>query len=352
MEESTAPTVVAVTGVSGALGRRLVALLDADPAVERVVGVDLVEPLAGSPKLEFHQMDVRDARLAKVVAGAHALCHLAFRVEPLRHRERMRLANVEGTRSVLDAARAGGVRKLVHVSSATVYGAHPDNEFPLTEASPLRATPDFPYAWQKLEAERMVEAFREERPEVVVTTLRPAVVLGPGVENAVSRMLEAPRLLAVRGYEPPVQVVHEEDLAAALRHALSVDLPGAYNVAADGWLAAEEAAALVGRKRLELPEAVAFAVVGRLARLGLLEIPPGALPYLMHPWVVDAARLRSTGWRPTRSNRETLLEAVEAHRPWLAVGRLRVRRALLARAAAGALAAGAAAAWLRRARRR
>ena len=147
--------VVAITGVSGYLGRRLLALLDADPDVERVVGIDIAEPHAGSPKLDFHQVDVRDARLVKVLPGVDVLVHLAFQVDPIRDEERTRAVNVDGTRNVLEAAGATGIRKLVHASSAAVYGAHPDNDFPLTESSPLRANPEFSLAWHKLEAERI-----------------------------------------------------------------------------------------------------------------------------------------------------------------------------------------------------
>src|SRR5207247_385577 len=146
------------------------------------------------------------------------------------------------------------------------------------------------------ETERMIEAFREDHPEVLVTVLRPAITLGPNVQNFVSRLLEAPRVTTVKGYEPPLQFVHEEDVATALRLAAVGDLPGAYNVAPDGWLSSDEVIALAGKKRVELPEAVAFALAERLWRARVSEAPPGELHYLMHPWVVDHAKLKAAGW--------------------------------------------------------
>jgi nucleoside-diphosphate-sugar epimerase len=349
---SSSTHVVAVTGVSGYLGRRLLALLDADAAVERVVGIDVAEPLAGSPKLDFHQVDVRDARLVKVLPGVDVLVHLAFQVDPIRDEERMRAINVDGTRNVLEAAGATGVRKLIQASSATVYGAHPDNDFPLTESSPLRANPDFSQAWHKLEAERMIEAFQEDHPEVVVTVLRPAIVFGPNVENFISRMLEAPRVTTVKGYEPPLQLVHEEDVASAIHLAVQQDLPGAFNVAADGWLTGDEVLAVTGKKRVELPEAVAFSLADRLWKMRVSQAPPGELHFVMHPWVVDNAKLKAAGWVPMHGNREALVEAMASHRPWIAVGRARMRKDDLAKGAAATLGVVGAMALVRRSRKK
>jgi UDP-glucose 4-epimerase len=350
--QGDAGSVVAVTGVAGSLGRLLVDLLADDPGVERIVGIDIAEPAGGSPKLEFHTMDVGDARLAKVLPDADAVVHLAFVSDQMRDEDRMREINVGGTQNMLEAAGAAGVRKVVHLSSATVYGAHPDNGFPLTEDSPLRAGPDFAYPWHKLEAERMVEAFVEDHPEAVVTVLRPAITFGPGAENFLTRWLEAPRLMAVKGYEPPMQFVHEEDVASALGFAVKADLPGAYNVAPDGWMGADEILERSGKKRVELPEAVAFSLAERMWRIGLSEGPPGELTFLMHPWVVDNARLRSAGWRPWHTNSVALAETIEAHRSWIALGRARVRKDDLAKGAAATLGVVGAMALMRRARRK
>src|SRR5439155_16108890 len=100
------------------LGRQLLAFLDDEPDVSRVVGIDVVEPDAGSPKLEFHLLDVRDARLAKVLPGVDTVVHLAFVVDPMRDEALMRRINIDGTRNLLEAAGSG---KLVYASTATVY---------------------------------------------------------------------------------------------------------------------------------------------------------------------------------------------------------------------------------------
>jgi nucleoside-diphosphate-sugar epimerase len=343
---------VAVTGVAGYLGHRVLSQLEGDPSVDRVIGVDVDEPMGGTPKLEFHQLDIRDARLAKIFVGADAVIHLAFQHDPIRDEARMRSINVDGTRNVLEAAAAIGARKVVYPSSATVYGAHPDNDFPLTESSPLRANPDFAFAAHKLEVEQLIEAFRSTHPDLVITVFRCAIVFGPGVENFLSRLMEAPRITTVKGHEPPLQLVHEEDVASAIALAVREDLNGVYNLAADGWLSSEEVVQLSGKKRVELPEGVAFSMAERLWKTGLTTAPPGELHYLMHPWVVDASKLRAAGWAPRYSNAEALRETMESHRNWISVGRARVRKDSLAKGAAATLGAVGAMALVRRARRR
>jgi nucleoside-diphosphate-sugar epimerase len=342
--------IVAVTGISGYLGQRLLSLLDADASVERIVGVDLAEPELVSSKLEFHPLDVRDTRLGKVFSGADTVVHLAFVLNPMRDEEQMRSINLDGTRNVLGSLE--GARKLIYPSSATVYGAHADNDFPLVETSPLRANPGFSSSAHKLATEQLIAAFAEDHHDTVVTVLRPAIVFGPNVENFISRLFEAPRVMTVKGYAPPLQVVHEEDVAEALHLAVGSDLSGAYNVAADGWLDAEEVLEISGKKRVELPEAVAFSIAERAWRLGLTESPPGELDFVMHPWVVDNAKLKTAGWKPKHSNRDALLETIESHRPWVSLGRARARKADLAKGAAATLGLIATMAAARRSRRR
>ena len=339
-------TTVAVTGAGGFTAAALLERLDADRAVERIIGVDRVEPQMPVAKLDFRLADVRDPLPALALQGADAIVHLAVSEGPLVSEDTMFAINVEGTRNLLAAADAAGVARLVHLSSAAVYGADPGNVVPLHEDVPLRANPDFGWAFHHLLAEELVTRWAAEHAGTTVTVLRPATTLGPGADTAVSRHLEQPWLPVVRGYLPPVQLLHVDDLAAALHLAVTRDLPGAYNVAAEGWLPLDDMARVMGRGLLRVPESVAFPAASRLWRRGVIAAPPGALRYLMHPWVVSTERLHAQGWAPTRSNRDILREFVADHHPWMSLGRLRVRRrhcyvaagALVTAAAGGMLA--------------
>jgi UDP-glucose 4-epimerase len=319
-------TTVAVTGANSMLGKAVLEQLDTDPAVSRLLGVDVSEPEMPVAKLELRAADVRDPLLAHALRDADVVVHLAAVHGPDPDEDTAFAVNVHGTRHVLEAAAKVKTRKFVHVSSAAVYGAHPDNPVPLDEEAPLRANPDFGLVYQQLLAEELVAEWAAAHPDCAVTVLRPAVTLGPGQDDPVTRWLELPRLPAVRGYAPPWQFLHVDDLAAAVHLAVTGELHGSYNVAADGWLSAEEVCALVGRSLLAFPETVAFTTAGRLWRRGLLTAPPGAVHYLLHPCVVSPRKLRDAGWSPTRSNRDVLREFAAEHHGYVALGRLRARR--------------------------
>lgn len=346
--------VVAVTGASGYVAGGLISRLCADERVDRVLGYDLREPTLSHPKFVFDQIDIRNPSLEGRFRGVHVVAHLAFVMDPIRDDAEMRDVNVNGSQNVFRCAGKAGVRKVVYTSTALVYGAHPDNDLPLTEESPLRANLDFSYAAHKLEVEYVVREFREEFPHSLMTVFRPAIVFGPNVDNAWSRLLELPVLVAVQGSAPPLQFVHEDDVRDALDFAVWNDLDGAYNLCADGWLDDQDVLAIIGRRRVELPEPVAFALTDRLWQLGLAEAPAGMLHYVMHPWVMSNSKLAAAGFRAARSNGEALEATAAKARQLVRIGRARVRRSDLKRGglAGAGLAAGIAAIGLARRRRR
>ena len=217
----------------------------------------------------------------------------------------------------------------------------------------MRANLDLSYAAHKLEVEYVIKELASEFPEMIVTVLRPAIVFGRHADNAWSHLTELPFVLGVRGYAPPFQFVHEDDVAGALAFSvLDKDLPGAYNVAPEGWLGPEEVEKLTGRRRVELDETKAFALVERLWTLGLAEAPAGLLHYVMHPWVLSPARLQKAGFTCSRTSREALEETVAVGEGMIRVGRLRVRVGDLRRGAAAGLGLMGAATAYRRIRRR
>ena len=334
----TTPLTVAVIGASNFIAAAVLERLDADRRIGRLVGIDADEPQMPVAKLDFHAADVRDPMLSVVLGGADVVVNVGMTASPLDSEDTMFAINVHGTRNLLDAVAAAGVKRLVHISTAAVYGAHPSNEVPLDEDAPLLANPDFSWAYQHLLAEELVTAWARTHPETTVTVLRPVTTLGPGADNFVARHFEQPYLPIVRGSEPPVQFLHVDDLATAIEAAVTDPLPGVFNVAPEGWLATRELTSLLGKRAVTVPEAVAFFAARRLWTHHVMGAPPGALHYLMYPWVVSSERLHDHGWVATRSNREVVREFAAEHRPYISAGRLRLSRRTLHRAVTGAAA--------------
>lgn len=334
-------TTVGITGAAGLIGRRLTATLERRPDVTRIVGLDRRGPEGiTSSRFVFRQIDVRDPDLHSSLGGIDVLIHLAFQMDPIHDEETMWSVNVDGTRNVIEAADRAGVGHLVYLSSVVAYGAAADNDLPLTEESPIRGTPDFNYAEHKREVEAWLERWLQHPRDLDVAILRPALVLGPGIQNFVTRIFEAPRITQVRGHAPPLQFLHLDDLVSAIVHTIDQRLTGAYNVCAEGWLSFDEVVELVGRRTIAIPEELAFTTAERLWKLGIGEQPPGVVRHFMHPWVMSPSRLMATGWRPRITNRAALAETVAEHEGHVALAGVRTRWSTLRGIAVAAGAAG------------
>ena len=169
--------------------------------------------------------------------GVNTVVHLASILRPgHNHREveRVRQANVKSVQSVLKACHAAKVGNFIYLSSHTIYGAHKDNPIPVTEEAPLRTPTAFQYAHDKALCEAEVQAFAGNNPDVSVTVLRSCVVMGPGSDNYVTRAFLKPVLLGVMGHDPPLQFVHEDDLAKLLHLLIMRPCGGTFNVAGEG----------------------------------------------------------------------------------------------------------------------
>lgn len=343
---------VAVTGASGYLGTRLAGQLCSEPRVARVIGFDLRPSELSHEKFVFDSVDVRDKALEARLTDVDVIVHLAFVMDPIHDEATMRDINVNGSQNVFRCAGRAGVEKVVYASSAVAYGAHPDNDFPLTEESPLRANLDFSYAAHKLEVEYVVREVQDEFPKLKFVVFRPAIVFGPNVDNAWSHSMELPFLFSVQGYKVPLQYVHEEDVTRALHFAVTSSIEGVFNLGPDDWVEHDEMVAMIGRRTFELPEPLAFAVIERMWNLKLAEAPAGILHYVMHPWVVSSKRLQGEGFTFSRSSRDTFIETAARSARVVRLGRNRVKKGDITKGAVAGLGVLAALVTLRTAKKR
>jgi nucleoside-diphosphate-sugar epimerase len=343
---------VAVTGAAGVIGQALLRQLVAHDDVGRVVAIDVRRGDVEGPTWKIG--DVRDPVVAQYLAGVDAVVHLAvdwsLRTPPA---ERSAL-NVRGTQTVVTAAAAAGVKRMVLVTSASVYGALADNPTPLPEDAPLLAPPEGIVA-DLLEIERLAEDARRVHPGLSVTVVRPAALVGPGVDTLVTRHFASPRLLVIKEAEPAWQFCHVEDLASALVLAALGAVSGAVTAGSEGYLDQRRVEDLSGMKRVEVPATLALATAERLHRVGVTPAPASELAYVMHPLVVPSTALRAAGWRPEHDNEACLRVVLDEVRGEYSLAGRRIGRRDAT--VAGASAAGAtvailgAAAFVRAARR-
>ncbi|UBU13865.1 NAD-dependent epimerase/dehydratase family protein [Nonomuraea gerenzanensis] len=302
---------VLVTGVSRHIGARVASALAADPDISRVIGVDTVPPPSltrdggiSLGRTEFVRVDLRSPDIAQVIAAADidTVVHMSLVSAPSRSggRAAMKEHNVIGTMQLLGACqRSATVRRVVVRSTTAVYGSSPRDPAVFTEDLEPHDGPMHGYAKDAAEVEGYLRGFARRRPDVVVSLLRFANFMGPGVDSPLTRYFTQPVLPTVFGFDPRLQFVHEDDAVEVLRRMATENHPGTFNVAGAGVLLLSQCARRAGRPALPL-FSPAFKVLGGAARrIGLVEYSAEQVRLMCHGRVVDIARLEAElGWKP------------------------------------------------------
>jgi UDP-glucose 4-epimerase len=308
-----------ITGGSGYIGSRLTELLVERDETERIVDVDVRPPAVPWPKTEYVRGDVRDRAAMRELLERErpdALVHLAFLLDPIHDEARMYDIDVNGTQAVLEAASEAGTEQVLVTSSASAYGAFPDNPVPIAEDHPVRGQPDFSYARDKAEADRVCQLWAADHPDRVMTILRPTIVFGPNVDNYISRGFTNSAFMPVMdGVEADLQLVHEDDVVSAITGLLDAKQGGAFNLTADGLMTWREAAELIGTKVREMKFSTVYRIYGLAWRLHMprVESPAGNLNFLHYPWIVSNEKLKNAiGWEPAHDTRDTYEQTMRA----------------------------------------
>jgi UDP-glucose 4-epimerase len=315
------PSVVVVTGVSRFLGTRVAARLASDPRVDRVVGLDTLDPPPALrellPDVELIRADARAASAVIADLGAEAVVHLSVTSAPdPQHggRSAMKEQNVIGTMQLLAAAQgASRLRKLVVRSSTAAYGASFRDPAVFTEDTEPRAVPRGSYARDILDIEGYVRGFRRRRPDVVATVLRFAPLLSSTADTTLTRYFSQPVVPTVLGRDARLQFVHVDDALEILHRSVIEDHPGTFNVAGAGVLALSQAVRRAGRLSLPLPEGTLSTLAGLARNVGIGQIGLDQIDLFVHGRVVDTARLvKEFGFTP-RTTAEAFDDFLRGH---------------------------------------
>ena len=303
MVNVTSAPVIAVTGSAGYIGSQLLQELENEDSLGRLIAID-VKPLS----MPFHNINAYRLDITQPLDAVfhdhhiNTVYHLAFDLRESRNQQEaaaIRQNNILGLENLLRACRAVHVNHFIYLSSHTVYGAYPDNPVPITEEATLRPLARFQYSQSKAISEEMLQQFAQENPAIGVTVLRCCMVIGPRSDNYVARAFQKPILIKVAGHDPPLQFIHENDLARLLALFGMEPRAGVFNVAGEGVIRYSRLAQILGRRMLSLPPFIAYPLVRLTWRLGLQkDASAEGLDLVRYPMVLSTGKLKqATGFK-------------------------------------------------------
>ena len=314
---------IVVTGATGNVGTSVVTALAADPSVDEIVGLARRLPRWRPPRTRWVQADVATSELEPHFAGADAVIHLAWLIQPSRDDAALQAVNVDGSRRVFEAAARAGAGALVHASSIGVYSPGPKDRR-VDESWPREGIASSFYSRHKAEAERILDRFEDE---LRVVRLRPALIFKREAASGIRRLfvgpllpspLVSPELVPVLPLPERMvlQAVHSLDVAEAYRLAVaSPEARGAYNIAAEPVLDPRELARLLGARFVPVPSRVLRAAAALTWRARLQPSPEGWVDMGLGVPVLDTTRARTQlGWEPRHDAGEALLELLDGMR--------------------------------------
>jgi len=302
---------VAITGISGNLGHVLARHLTADYSL---IGLDRRPFRDEGAKVEHWQVDRRKARVEEPFAARRidALVHLGVVHDRALLSTEVHDLNVAGTQRLLELCKRHGVGKVVILSSADVYGPAPDNSSFLREETPMLASARRGDMRDLVEIDLHAQSFLWRHPEIETVVLRPVHIVGPSVRNGPSAYLRAQRPITALGFDPMVQLIHEQDVCRAIALCLRPGVRGVFNVNGPGELPLSAVLRELGREPIPVPHFLLRPLLRWLADDRSAALPADEVDHLLYPCTVDGSRAeRELGWSPSRTLRETVRAVLE-----------------------------------------
>ena len=300
-------TLAVVTGIGGRLGQLLARRLHRQDNI-KVVGFDR-RPFPRRPAdVEHLRLDIRRKACEDLfrTRRVDVIFHLGLMHDPRKDSGEHHSWNLLGTQQILELAQKYEVPKVVILSTGDVYGAQSDNPAFISEDAPLLGAQRFAGMRDLIAVDMFAQSYFWKYPEIETVVLRPAHILG-GVKNAVSNYLRLPRVPVLMGFDPMLQVLHEEDAVSAVIAAARPGVRGVFNVVGPEAVPLRTLIALAGKETLELPHVVLPGIIQQLFQLRLAEFPAAELNYIRYSATLDGQRMRDLlRWRHDYSVRDAV----------------------------------------------
>jgi UDP-glucose 4-epimerase len=311
----------AVTGIASFLGARVLRRLVESRGADALVAIDVAAP-PSALGVRHHALDftqpASDQRLLELLRDEQVdtVVHAAFFTSPRREATYAHELESIGTLNLLAAAAAAGVRRVVLRSFTAVYGARGQNPAFLTEEHPLQPNPVLSWVRDKLEAEQHAAAFARRYPDMAVTRLRFAPLLGPGVHTFYTRIFDHRVVPLLMGFDPLVQLLHPDDAVTAFLAAVESAPAGAFNIVPSRPLPLLTAYHLAAKVPLAVPHPLAYAAADLLWAAGLGLAPGAFVDYVRYAFVADGEKARrELGFKARFSSRDALSAYVRYRHP-------------------------------------
>ncbi|MDR2722648.1 MAG: SDR family oxidoreductase [Cellulomonadaceae bacterium] len=308
---------VLITGGAGFLGSTVARALASHPDVSLVVAADVRHPATPTDGVAFEECDVTVPDALTPILARHSIdvvVHLAAIVNPGHNVDLEYRVDVDGSRNVLDACLAAGVRRIVVSSSGAAYGYHADNPDWLHETDPVRGNDEFPYSRHKRIVEDMLADYRAKHPDLEQVVFRIGTILGETVANQITALWDGNRILAIAGSESPFVFVWVDDVAAAMVRAATNGPAGIYNVAGDGKMTVNDIAARLSKPLLTIPAWALTAALAAGRALRLTIHGPEKVRFLRYrPVLANDALKNDFGYTPAKTSRQAFDAYLASH---------------------------------------
>lgn len=311
---------VLITGSAGYLGSKVVDLLAKRGGVE-ISGIDIREPANRDLYKHFARASVADEIVMKGLfdrTRPDVAVHLAFMVNATHDKRLEEEVDIKGAHFFLEGCERTAVPKVIFLSSVAAYGAYDDNDYPLTEKSPIRGVEGYGYSCFKAKTDLMAQRYMGAHVECDFAILRPCLFVGPNTNNNFFDVLKFPIVPQIRDHkgvrDPEFQFIHEDDMAVCLIATIDKPARGPFNIAGEGTAKFSELIRVFGKKSIAIPAGVLYPATSVLWKLHLVTSPPAQLDFIRYPWIMDASRMKRELYVPKKSSLAAFKEYVTKYR--------------------------------------